>query len=1074
MDTAASKLQLWTLQERLTVLHALVLCYLSTPKLTNHIQFLQDQMERLKTIAGHTSFKEGEFLKIVNELIGDHETSQCQQMLDEIAGDNNRTPRALASRIFEGRCTQCKGSTFPEDNVDSDHEGAEGKPKPRGRGKGKKNMKNTEDLNSTGNHSHESKKEKSTHHGSEESQSSQQQTTQSKEEKREQRKKKHEVILCDGCNAESHLRCLGLNNVPAGDYYCKECSLRYQARPTSDDLPVDDLDQYRDNKIEEEFHNRKIDRLAAQEGHTVLTVDTPLSPEIDTNTLECMYCRMSETELCSPMVFSQSRIEHEEHVKASKNAQRAVTHLGVNVTFAVNGKKVLPPPIRAPYFPTITSMESAQLMELQTELQGNTSSNITTITAPVPLSEQPISKFAAHQICALEMYRARASKYKNLLRRKRRRVVSLVLSMAGISVRPLGQDDKNRIYWKFPSSQALFICSTMGSAGEAQKLAFHELVQSQRNQHSTTLATPSVPFVYKMPEWKIITEPTQILALSNALGPSTEEQALRRNLVDTFTRRNGIYKNISAKKNTASIEGIIKNTTAEEQALSATDMQVDSIDLIEEMKTKEHPGNDSMNVVSFKDTRDQTPVELVLLDGKSMSIEQEVVIAEESAFQDQPVNELGEEPDFGSEFMVFGKKFYGVVLLNAAGRKLKLPNGSVTVTCQVHLSGVSRPLASTPLTDAWSDGAYYFSTAVFLRSGEYIISFVVEGTNAVNISPLIYPVTVTSRATKSGPSEALIRLNAWTWLLQADRRILVPRIKRSILQMKIQRSHINEFEYVRAALLAVFAALPMGCLPPIIVEDRKSSNNKKTAAALAAEIEMRGEDITEAAGWTEELEALWYDVVTGATVPLQLMEAVLLLESCITKSKWYSDLGQRLMSTLPAPHAALRCVTLPTVALRIFSLDRALCYDKVMDDPRSRRSGMATETSTRTLNKHVPTAPSAISQAISNPVTALKATQNNTNRGQKRRLESGSGNDDEEAFNRDLAKAMAASVRDANRDKRNTNYTHSDIHGDKRLNQIAAKVNAPHTLLADESTATEESEASEEEEDRMFSTDSED
>lgn len=246
---------------------------------------------------------------------------------------------------------------------------------------------------------------------------------------------------------------------------------------------------------------------------------------------------------------------------------------------------------------------------------------------------------------------------------------------------------------------------------------------------------------------------------------------------------------------------------------------------------------------------DQTPARLVLLEGKGIKIDTEVEIAEEGAFHE--VEEEDGDDDFGAEYMDFGRKYYGIVLQNAAGRKVRPPQGSVVVTCQVHRVGISQPLASTPLVDAWSDGAYYFSSAVFMRSGDYTISFVVEGLNAMNIEPLVYAVHVQAKITKCGPVEAMSKLNALPWVAKADRRTLVPRIKRSQLLAKVAVGRcVNEFEYVRASLLTVFAALPMGCLSAILVEDRRSSSSrvKRNSNPADQDKEARNEDVSEAAG----------------------------------------------------------------------------------------------------------------------------------------------------------------------------------------------------------------------------------
>ena len=110
---------------------------------------------------------------------------------------------------------------------------------------------------------------------------------------------------------------------------------------------------------------------------------------------------------------------------------------------------------------------------------------------------------------------------------------------------------------------------------------------------------------------------------------------------------------------------------------------------------------------------DQSPAKLILLEGKGSKVDTEVEIAEEGAFHE--AEEDDKSDGFGAEYIIFGRKYYGIALLNAVGRKVRPPKMSVVVTCQVHRVGLTQPLASTPLVEAWSDGAYYFSSAVFIR-----------------------------------------------------------------------------------------------------------------------------------------------------------------------------------------------------------------------------------------------------------------------------------------------------------------------------------------------------------------------
>ena len=113
--------------------------------------------------------------------------------------------------------------------------------------------------------------------------------------------------------------------------------------------------------------------------------------------------------------------------------------------------------------------------------------------------------------------------------------------------------------------------------------------------------------------------------------------------------------------------------------------------------------------------------------------------------------------------------------------------------------GLSPPLAYTPLSEAWSDHLFYFSTLSFKKSGNYTVSFLLEvrpvrtilqsplkhmvhrinfllltlshhhtsssylepqGKEASGVKPLVFPVTVSSKVRRSGAPAALDRLQA--------------------------------------------------------------------------------------------------------------------------------------------------------------------------------------------------------------------------------------------------------------------------------------------------------------------------
>ncbi len=99
---------------------------------------------------------------------------------------------------------------------------------------------------------------------------------------------------------------------------------------------------------------------------------------------------------------------------------------------------------------------------------------------------------------------------------------------------------------------------------------------------------------------------------------------------------------------------------------------------------------------------------------KGSDIHRYVEIAEEAAFADTPEGDAEDSDVHYSEFIHFGRKYYAISLVNAAERKLKVGKGQVTVTYQIHRTGNPLALASTPLTESWADGIFYFAQGTYV------------------------------------------------------------------------------------------------------------------------------------------------------------------------------------------------------------------------------------------------------------------------------------------------------------------------------------------------------------------------
>lgn len=864
---------LWTLNERLVVLLALCNHMRTMGRSMTRVQFLYQECEKLRTIAAQGTFREGDFMRVVKGLCGDEVTATCRAMLDGISGSADAgVQREMKARVFEGRCSVCRVSTYEEDQEDGEEVG--------------------------------------------------------------------EVLLCEGCNAEVHLRCTGFAAIPKDDWYCHECEARNQARGGNGGVmgKFNNLNNFRSVNAEEDIINYKIDRIAAEEGHKVIDNILP----VDTTEVRCAYCDMSEIEVGSPIVCGQTRAEHMEYV--SRNGRdKCVMRSGTQVHFKLEGKTVPAPQMSLPYFPLLASWDGDDLLEhaLSMAVVGKE------------------SQLHVHEVCALEMFRARLGTIRHAARRQRVKVADLAICMAGAIIRPLGVDDMGREYWRFPSCRGLFICN--GPYGNEDEVAFNTSLKKIRaNEHKQngggsrgrTIPGADLNTSPKAGEnqlWKVVIGNANIRVLASHLGGSRNETQLRRKLRSYFTELEERIVDASASaalaaasassssSSSSTLAGDVKPSIAAGAAVAAPaaepSLSARQQAVVEKVKEEAEAQAAEQKKQGAVD-KEPVALELSASRGKGSGIDREVCIQSETVFDEAaPTNK---EPDDGSyadfsEYFSFGRKYYGVGLVNAEGKHLKPTKGEFKVTYMVHRAGLVDPLVCDYITDPWTDGYFYFSSCTFKRSGQYTISFLVEGTNATIIEPLVFPVSVRSMMTVCGPKDALGRLEAINYFHGQNRRILSPKLKRSVIETKYyDKDAKDELSSVRACLLAVFIALPAGALAAEITgKDGKVKSRVKEAP--------RDENITECIGWNEELEELWYEVVTGATSAKELMEAVLCMEYYMQR-KWISEYGTKLLNALPPAHYAIRAPTLPAVAMRVYCLDKVILYDKFTTEARAARS----------------------------------------------------------------------------------------------------------------------------------------
>jgi hypothetical protein len=107
------------------------------------------------------------------------------------------------------------------------------------------------------------------------------------------------------------------------------------------------------------------------------------------------------------------------------------------------------------------------------------------------------------------------------------------------------------------------------------------------------------------------------------------------------------------------------------------------------------------------------------------------------------------------------------------------------------------------------------------------------------------------------------------------------------------------FATVKAALLAVEAALPVGCI-----------------------------DTRDTGPWRRDFATRWRNIVIDVVGPAALMQCIIVLEDAISEDWMKEDVGH-LRSCLPARWKAIMEASAASLAVRVILLDRAIHYGHV-------------------------------------------------------------------------------------------------------------------------------------------------
>lgn len=172
----------------------------------------------------------------------------------------------------------------------------------------------------------------------------------------------------------------------------------------------------------------------------------------------------------------------------------------------------------------------------------------------------------------------------------------------------------------------------------------------------------------------------------------------------------------------------------------------------------------------------------------------------------------------------------------------------------------------------------------------------------------IYRKTPSSQLMQQANYEKFVKLNAW-WTPPALRTLNAIKYTRlsdrAGAGVGLCRGHItysdsaSPLALLKSALLTVEAALPLGCVDD--TDDR----------------------------WSVDFNEAWRNAVVSSPNASALMECQLSLEFSI-KTGWFRPLGSKLLASLPSRAHSAKYATYSLVALRLWTLDQSLRYEKVI------------------------------------------------------------------------------------------------------------------------------------------------
>jgi hypothetical protein len=348
---------------------------------------------------------------------------------------------------------------------------------------------------------------------------------------------------------------------------------------------------------------------------------------------KCHYCGFTEKELCSALVVGQSRHEHDAYLSCCKPA---VVHdyfenqRNTEVNFFHEGEHITAPAIDYAFFPRASYKFGKGLHKLYEQF-----------------GQEPIT---VHDLCAAQMFHARVNHLRHTLRRRRKAVGLRAISMCGISIQPLGYDDQDFEYWKFPFSSDLFICYRNGvKPYDIDKDEFNRLIQSIKTNGKVLENGPELLSKAESSTdkkvWVRINDVEVIKTIVACLGASYKEEWLKKNLITEVLadRMHSVAKGTSSMPEKSAAVSTSNNAT---QSPTDDAAEIDEMD-IEELDPKNNRNRSS----------ESNPCVMGLYANKGQDILDAYHIQEEKVFEDDgdKVYDEDEDEDESSQYFSFSK-----------------------------------------------------------------------------------------------------------------------------------------------------------------------------------------------------------------------------------------------------------------------------------------------------------------------------------------------------------------------------------------------------------------------------------